>query len=244
MTDHPKIARVGLSGIAVTFGGTMSDQANLAAIAFRAAVDEQGWAEVEETASTLVSTFLSVDLASTDYRDMHARLAALLSTRDWGAVALPAGPQALDACPCASRPRWRLRLGEIAAEAGLSEAEARARLSDTRTRIITLGYAPGQPYMGLLPEIWDLPRQTNLTPNVPAGALVIAIRQFVLFTAAMPTGWRHVGQTAFRPFDPGREAPIAFTAGDEVRFAPITVAELRTLEAGDSLGGASWDALP
>lgn len=243
MSDHPKIARVGLSGIAVTFGETLSDEANLAAIAFRAAVDDQGWEEVGETASTLVSTFLSVDLARTDYAEMAARLATLLATRNWRDAAPPAGRK-LWTLPMCFEVEVAPQLGEVAAEAGLSEAEARARLADTRTRIITLGYAPGQPYMGLLPEIWDLPRQTNLTPNVPAGALVIAIRQFVLFTAAMPTGWRHVGQTAFRPFDPGRKTPIALTPGDEVRFAPITVAELLALEAADSLGGATWVALP
>jgi inhibitor of KinA len=243
MNDYPRIARVGLSGIAVTFGETMSEEANLAAISFRAAVDEMGWEEVFETASTLVSTFVSVDLASTDYEDMRARLADLVVKRDWRAAAPPAGRK-LWTLPMCFEAEVAPQIGEVAREAGLSEAEARQKLAASRTRIITLGYAPGQPYMGLLPENWDLPRQTKLTPNVPAGALVIAIRQFVLFTAAMPTGWRHVGQTAFRPFDPLRETPIVFAPGDEVRFTPISVRELRDLEAGDSMGGASWEMLP
>ena len=78
---------------------------------------------------------------------------------------------------------------------------------------------------------------------VEISLLVIAIRQFVLFTAAMPTGWRQVGQTAFRPFDPDRASPVGLAPGDEVRFAPITADELSSLQDGDSLGGAAWETL-
>ena len=242
MTEAAKIARVGLSGLLVSFGNTLSDQANLAAIAFRNAVDAQGWSEVEETSSTLVSTFLSVDLAAVPFDDMRTRVAALLETQDWHAVALPPGRK-LWTLPMCFEPEVAPQIDEVAQIAGLSTAEARQELANLRARIITLGYAPGQPYIGHLPEVWDIPRQSNLTPRVPAGALVIAIRQFVLFTAAMPTGWRHVGQTAFRPFDQDRATPIAFTPGDEVRFASISTAELATLERGDSLGGATWEPL-
>ncbi|MCV6585295.1 MAG: allophanate hydrolase subunit 1 [Marinibacterium sp.] len=243
MTDYPHIARVGLSGIAVTFGETLSDRANLAAIAFRAAVDAANWPEVTETASTLVSTYLAVDLVGTGFDSLQARLSTLLHSRDWLDAAPPPGRK-LWTLPMCFDPSVAPQLADAARAAGLSPAEARQQLETARTRIITLGYAPGQPYLGLLPPVWDIPRQTDLTPRVPAGALVVAIRQFVLFAAAMPTGWRHVGQTAFRPFDPDRDTPVLFSPGDEVRFAPITPTELTELEQLGSLGGAQWEPLP
>ncbi|THH36877.1 carboxyltransferase domain-containing protein [Aliishimia ponticola] len=243
MPDTPRIAAVGLIGLAVTFGDKMSDAANRAAIAFRAAVDAADWPEVTETASTLVSTFVAVDLIDTPFEDMQTRLQALLETRDWYAAGLPGGRKLWTLPMCFDDSRAP-QIEEAARAAGLSKAEAVASLSGSRTRVITLGYAPGQPYLGTLDAAWDIPRQTDLTPRVPAGALVVAIRQFVLFTAAMPTGWRHVGQGAFRTFDPNRETPIVLTPGDEIRFAPITPAELDELERGDSLGGATWEALP
>ena len=242
MTDFPRIARVGLSGVVVTFGEALSDRANLAAIAFHAAVIEMAWDDVSETSSTLVSTFLAVDLVILPFEDIHDRLTALLETRDWLSVAPPPGRK-LWTLPMCFDPEVAPQINEAAKAAGLSEAAARQQLTEARTRIITLGYAPGQPYLGLLPEVWNIPRQSELTPKVPAGALVVAIRQFVLFTAAMPTGWRHVGQTAFRPFDLNREAPIVYAPGDEIRFATINAAELAELEAGDSMGGAQWDAV-
>ena len=82
----------------------------------------------------------------------------------------------------------------------------------------TIGFAPGQPYLGELPEAWDIPRQTALTDRVPIGALTVAIRQLVLFSVSTPTGWRHIGQTAFRPFRPDAETPFVLRPGDEVIF--------------------------
>lgn len=243
MPDLPRIAPVGLSGVLVSFGETLTDRANLAAIAFRAAVEAQGWPEVRETSSTLVSTFLSVDLSQTDYEDVETRLRTLLQSRDWFEASLPGGRKLWTLPMCFGTDRAP-QLADAATAAGLSEAEARSALINTRSRVITLGFAPGQPYLGLLEDRWDIPRQSNLTPQVPAGALVLAIRQFVLFAAPMPTGWRHVGQTAFRPFDLKRAAPILLAPGDDIRFAPITDTELADLEQGDSMGGAAWEVLP
>ena len=244
MSDFPRISPVGLSGVAVSFGSELSDAANRAAIAFRAAVDAEGWEEVTETASTLVSTYLGVDLARTSFEEIEARLTALLDTADWMAADLPHGRKLWTLPVCFGTDRAP-QLAEAAEAAGMSPDEALRSLSNSRTRIITLGFAPGQPYLGLLPEHWNIPRQSGLTPKVPAGALVVAIRQFVLFAAPNPTGWRHVGQTAFRPFDLHRETPILLSPGDEVRFAAISDSELAELERdGDSLGGADWEVLP
>ncbi len=243
MSEYPRIASVGLSGIAVTFAGEMDDRANLAAIAFRAAVDAKAWPEVAETASTLVSAFLSVDLAVSSFEELRTRLRSLLQERDWYAAAPPPGRKQWTLPMCFGTERAP-QLEEAAKAAGLSANAARTSLENAQPRVITIGYAPGQPYLGPLDESWNIPRQSNLTPSVPAGALVVAIRQFVLFTAAMPTGWRHVGQTAFRPFDPNRDVPIAFRPGDEVRFASINADELADLEAGDTLGGATFRNLP
>ena len=243
MSEFPKVAPIGLMGIVVSFASAMDSRANLAAIAFRAAVDAQGWTEVLETSSTLVSTFIAVDLVVVDYDDMRARLETLIASKDWYAIALPPGRKLWTLPMCFGTDRAP-QLDEAANAAGLSPKDAMSSLVNSRSRVITLGYAPGQPYLGPLEPAWDIPRQSELTPQVPAGALVVAIRQFVLFTAPMPTGWRHVGQTAFLPFDPHRDTPVALTPGDEIRFAPISPAELSDLEKTDSLGGATWEVLP
>ena len=111
---------------------------------------------------------------------------------------------------------------------------------------MTIGFAPGQPYLGRLPPHWDIPRLSELTPNVPEGALVTAVRQYCLFSKAMPTGWRHVGQTAFRAFRPEEANPFPMNTGDEVAFTQVSEDELDRIIARDvsGNGGATREALP
>lgn len=241
----PQIRPVGVTGLLVSFGDTLSDPANRAALAFRAAVEAEGWAEVLETSCTLASCFVRFDPVETDPAPLEARLAALLASRDWTEAPFPEGRR-LWRIPCVFGGKLAPQLEEAASAAGMSPDAAIDSLSQARTRVLTLGFAPGQPYLGTLPEAWDLPRQTALTPRVPHGALVLAIRQFVLFATTAPTGWRHVGQTAFTGYRPGTERPFALRAGDEVEFPAVSEEEYARSCQSDptGLGGATWEALP
>lgn len=241
---YPRVRSVGLSGVLVTFGDTATDAANRAAIAFRTEVDALGWPEIDESSSTLVSAFFRVDLARHSYAVLRERLQDVVGARDWSDVALPPG-RTLWTIPAVFGTERAPQLGEAAEAAGLTMAEAEAELAAARLRVLTIGFAPGQPYLGTLGPAWDIPRQVGLSPNVPAGALVAAVRQICLFTKDTPTGWRHVGQTAFHCFRLRGETPFPLSPGDELCFAPITAAELARIEAhnADGSGGATREVL-
>lgn len=240
----PQIKTVGLAGIIVTFSDTLSEPANRAAIAFQAAVVDLDWPEVKESNSTLVSAFLRIDLSTHRPESIIERLNALVASRDWLSAPLPSG-----------RTLWRVptlfgtdrapQLEEAAHLAGQSIEQAITDLSTTKMRVLTIGFAPGQPYLGTLPDHWNFPRQTNITPNVPAGSLVTAVRQFCLFPYATPTGWRHVGATGFLSFRPNSERPFPLSPGDEMIFDPVSEAEFAQVEAKDHSGngGAQTEVL-
>jgi len=236
--DCPKIRSVGLNGVLVTFGDKATDAANRAAIAFRTAVDEQEWPEVMESSSTLVSAFFRTDLAEYSYDRLRARLNEVLQSRDWSNAALPAG-RTLWTIPAAFGTSRAPQLAEAAEAAGLTTKEAEAELTATRLRVLTVGFAPGQPYLGTLGTAWDIPRQVGLSPNIPAGALVAAVRQICLFTKDTPTGWRHVGQSAFQCFRPRSDIPFPLSPGDEVQFTSITLQELASIEAHNADGNGA-----
>lgn len=241
----PQIALVGLTGVLVRFADELTEPANRAALAFRAVVEAENWPGVEETSSSLCSTYLRFDPLHLSHTDLQSRLMSLLAVQDWYAAAAPHG-----------RRFWRIpavfgttaapQLAEAADLAGLTEAEAIATLCNARTRVLTLGFAPGQPYLGTLPANWNIPRQTSITPQVPAGALVVALRQFVLFSNTSPTGWRHVGQTGFRCFRPDATDPFPLRAGDEVQFFSISPEEYANMKKSDATGngGALVEAIP
>ena len=238
------IRTVGLSGLLVTFAAKMEESANRAALAFRAAVAAQDWPEVSEVSTSLVSTFIEVDLAAVPVGAITERLEDLLRTRDWQKAPLPEG-RTLWHVPCVYGTDLASQLEEAAAVAGVDPDEAIRQISTSRVRVLTIGFAPGQPYMGELSKTWNIPRQEGLTPSVPPGSLVIAIRQLIVFTAASPTGWRHIGQTAWQNFRPTAAQPFALSPGDELVFPAISPAELEKIRAQDlsGAGGATSEAL-
>ena len=242
MTPHfPAIRTVGIDGMLISFGDTLSEPANRAALALRAAIDAQAWDGVEETSTSLVSAFVRFDPLHMPHDTLRTHIQELLQSADWTSAALPEGRRFFR-IPTVFGTDRAPQLAEAAAAAGLSEAEAIASLSNARVRANAIGFAPGQPYLGELPPDWDIPRQQALTRSVPRGALVVAIRQLVLFSVSTPTGWRHVGQTAFKLFRPDSDTPFVLRPGDEVQFIPTDPEHLANMDS-DPDGGAEWEVI-
>ncbi len=223
MTMVPEIFPFGIDAALIRFSTEMSEAANRAALSFAGTL-RSGKLPFVEVTTTLASVVVRFDPLVVSYSEIEARLIESLSNRDWDHGKLPAG-----------RKLWRIptlyggeagpQLAEAAALAGESEDAAIEVLGSTRMRVLTIGFAPGFPYLGSLPPNWDLSRQKTLTPRVPAGALGVAIRQLVVFPNPSPTGWRWIGQTAVSLFDTTRAAPSLLSAADEVVFAPVSEQE-------------------
>ncbi|MDR9486023.1 MAG: carboxyltransferase domain-containing protein [Sediminimonas sp.] len=240
----PMIAPVGLCGMAVRFSDTLSEPANRAALAFRAAMEKESWDGVEEVSTSLTSAFVRFDPLHLSHDTLEAQLREMLSAQDWYKAALPGGRRHFR-IPCVLGGEQGPQFADAAAAAGLSEVQARAELCDARPRVLTIGFAPGQPYTGELPAHWDIPRLKDLTPKVPQGALVVAIRQLIIFANDTPTGWRHIGQTAFRCFRPEADEPFALRPGDEISLRAIEAEELQAIRERDQdgLGGAEIEGI-
>ena len=237
-----QIRTAGFDGFLVSFGDALEEAPNRAALAFRAAVEDANWDGVWETSTSLVSTFLKFDPLEVTHAEMRARIEALLSEQDWYSAALPRDRR-LWTLPTVFGTDLAPQFGEAAQLAGMSEEQAVESLTTSQVRVQTIGFAPGMPYLGALPEPWNIPRQTTLTSEIAAGGLCVAIRQLVLFPRPTPTGWRQVGKTAFRLFRPDTEQAFVLRPGDEVRFRSVTKEELAHF-GDDPDGGATWEAVP
>ena len=240
-TQYPILADQGVDGVVVRFSDTLTEPANRAALALRAALESGVVPQVEEASSALASVYARF---GGDVAEGRAALEALLREEDFLAAELPQGRR-LWTIPTAFGGGAGPAFEDVAAQAGLTPDEALRDLTGTRLRVMAIGFAPGQPYLGQLPEAWNIPRLPQLT-QAPAGAVIVAIRQLVLFTNASPTGWQHVGQTAFRNFRPEAERPFALAPGDEISFRPVHETELAGIRADDATGdgGAVAEVLP
>ena len=90
--------------------------------------------------------------------------------------------------------------------------------SEKTYMIYMMGFTPGFPYMGKLDEAILTPRLETPRTHVPAGTVAIAGSQTGIYPIDSPGGWRLIGHTSFRLFDPGANTPFLFSPGDEVKF--------------------------
>jgi inhibitor of KinA len=122
-------------------------------------------------------------------------------------------------------------LADVAHRTGLAADEIVRLHSTTRFHIYMLGFAPGYPYMGDLPEAIALPRRTDPRTRVPAGSIAIAGAMTAVYPVESPGGWHLIGATPIRLFDPRWPRPALFNPGDAVRFEPISVREFDAIRA-------------
>jgi inhibitor of KinA len=106
----------------------------------------------------------------------------------------------------------------VAAHHHLSIADV-IRLHTERTyTVYMMGFTPGFPYMGKLHASLITPRLDSPRMLVPAGSVAIVGEQTGIYPIDSPGGWRLIGWTPLRLFDPSSDTPFLFAPGDEVRF--------------------------
>ena len=98
-------------------------------------------------------------------------------------------------------------------------------------QIYMIGFTPGFPFLGGLPEVLHTPRIETPRAFVPAGSVGIANNQTGMYPIDSPGGWRLIGRTPLKLFDPSKEDPFLYSAGDIIRFVPISADEYNRILA-------------
>jgi KipI family sensor histidine kinase inhibitor len=112
-------------------------------------------------------------------------------------------------------------LQAVAAHTGLAAQEVVKRHSAGLYRIYMFGFLPGFPYLGGLDPALETPRLKMPRQQIPPGSVGIGGKQTGIYPLSSPGGWQLIGRTPLRPYDPQREPPVLYRAGDMIRFEPI-----------------------
>jgi KipI family sensor histidine kinase inhibitor len=91
--------------------------------------------------------------------------------------------------------------------------------------IYMIGFMPGYPYMGELPQTLVVPRLKTPRLVVPKGSVAIAQRQTGIYSMESPGGWQILGRTPVELFNPEKDPPALLQMGDFVQFYPISEEE-------------------
>ena len=92
-------------------------------------------------------------------------------------------------------------------------------------RVYMIGFTPGYPYLGELPDAIATPRRKTPRTRVPRGSVGIAQKQSGIYSVDSPGGWQIIGWTPVHLFDPLRNPPSLLVMGDRVKFFTITAQE-------------------
>jgi inhibitor of KinA len=132
--------------------------------------------------------------------------------------------------PVCYAPEFGTDLGDVAAFHGLTPDQVIALHSAAHYIVYFLGFVPGFAYMGGLPEQLATPRLGSPRREVPRGSVGIAGNQTGIYPLPTPGGWRLIGRTPVKPFEPEREQMNLLEIGDRVRFVPISQKQFEEMQ--------------
>ena len=182
---------------------------------------EAGWLGVVDVVTAYQTVGIYADPDRVDLDDLEGRLAGLETA-------------------AGRRPEGRLvtipvlydgeDLQDVAGRLGISPADVVSAHAAHDYRVFALGFQPGFPYAGYLPEaIAGLPRRTSPRTRVPAGSVAIVGRQTGIYPSPLPGGWHLIGRTPLRIVDPAA-GHFPIRAGDRLRFVAVDAGAFAGLE--------------
>lgn len=96
--------------------------------------------------------------------------------------------------------------------------------------VYAIGFVPGFPYLGYLPEpLQGLSRLPSPRLRVEPGSVGLTGRQTGIYPLARPGGWNLIGKTPLQLVDV-EQNDFPIRVGDQVEFQPIALEQYRQLE--------------
>jgi inhibitor of KinA len=212
-----RIVAAGDAALIVEFAERIDVAVNGRAVRTAAAVAAAALDGVRDIVPTYRSVAVYFDPLHTDVVALGARLDTEAANAQAGAV-VESDPIAV---PVYYGGEHGPDLGEVAAFAGISEADVVALHTAAVYRVFMLGFVPGFAYMGTVDGRIAAPRRSTPRVRVPAGSVGIAGPQTAIYPSETPGGWQLIGRTPIQPFDLLRREPFLFKAGDAVRFHSV-----------------------
>jgi inhibitor of KinA len=121
-------------------------------------------------------------------------------------------------------------LKDVAESHGMTTERAIELHASATYLVYFLGFVPGFAYLGDVAEELVTPRLATPRRSVPAGSVGIAGRQTGVYPVATPGGWRLVGRTPVKMFQPERAEMSLLAIGDRAQFVPTSREQFAKLE--------------
>jgi KipI family sensor histidine kinase inhibitor len=214
--------------VSVELGDGISVEINTRVRALEFLIQSKGLPGVVETVPSFRALLVYYDPEQVGYEALRASIEALAEQA--GEAVLP--PARTVEIPCCYDPELGPDLAAAAERLGMTIDELVRVHAGAEYLVYFVGFTPGLPYMGGVPERIQLPRLATPRVKVPAGSVGLGGAQYCIYSVDSPGGYWLLGRTPLRLYDPEAREPTLLRAGDRVRMRPIDRAQYDVLAAG------------
>lgn len=216
----------GDSGLTIEFGREIDEQINKQVCTLAENIKKKQIVGVIETIPTFRSLFVLYNPLAIKYNVLIKKIKTLLNDDYTDENRIKRVVQ----IPVCYGGKFGEDLADVAKHASITENEVIELHSSREYLIYMLGFLPGFTYLGGLDKRIVTPRLQNPRTKISAGSVGIGGEQTGIYPLESPGGWRLIGRTPIKPYDPNRKNPILFKAGDYIKFIPINEDEFNEIE--------------
>jgi inhibitor of KinA len=214
---------MGDRGLLLEFGDEISREINEKVRRMALAIQAEAMEGIVETVPTYRSLLIIYNPIILPIEDLKKRLERI----EQGLQQTPLPEPKLTRIPVVYGGIYGSDLEEVAKYHQISPEEV-IRLHCSKPYLIyMIGFMPGYPYMGELPQALVTPRLKTPRLSVPKGSVAIAQRQTGIYSMESPGGWQILGRTPVELFDPEKDPPALLQMGDFVQFYLISEKEFK-----------------
>jgi inhibitor of KinA len=213
------------SSVLAIFGDAISPEIQKRVLSVFHALQARRDVRIRNLHPGYVSLLVDFDPLETSYDDVAAMVEAVATGRpssDETSGRLVEVPVCYDA-------EFGPDLQDVSSHTNLPVEDVVRLHSSATYDVCFLGFTAGFAYLGGMSEALSTPRLATPRLAVAAGSVGIAGAQTGIYPTETPGGWRLIGRTPLRMFNPQVSPPTLVTPGDRLQFVAIDRSEFDRL---------------